>query len=183
MNIMTRATVLILLAAVPFCCDADDCFANEVEAHVLEQFGIYGPFSADREYFGFIYRHEGVIASAVSRGGVCRWTQTCEVKTDAAAARIPGGAKILGEWHTHPHASGSQSLSDADVRAANSNRHIRCYRAFFSTSRGEIAAWDTASTMVKTAMASLVRLGNYRHVEVTSKVADYVAKVVLERPL
>ena len=141
MNMLTRVSVPILLVAAPFCCNADDfpeCFAEEVEAHVLEQYGIYGPLSTNREYFGFIYRHEGAIASAIARGSKCRWTQTCEVNTRDAAAQIPKGAKVLGEWHTHPHSTGSQGLSPTDVRGANKNLHVHCYRAFFSKSNGEI---------------------------------------------
>jgi hypothetical protein len=165
MNSLTRILVAILLVAAPFCCNADTsprCFEDEVEAHVLEQFSIYGPLSTDREYFGFVYRHEGVIASAISRGSVCRWAQACEVNTRRAAALIPKGAKVLGEWHTHPHATGSQRLSPEDVRGANGNLHIRCYRAFYSKPNGEIYSWNLESTVVPVAMASLVLLGNYR---------------------
>jgi hypothetical protein len=165
MNLPTRASVLALLVAAPFCGNADDlpeCFAEEVEAHVLEQYGIYGPLSTNREYFGFIYRLDGAIASAISRGSICRWTQTCEVSTRAAAALVPKGAKVLGEWHTHPHSPGSQALSAEDVRGANNNLHIRCYRAFYSKSNGEILSWNLNATLVPAAMASSVRLGNYR---------------------
>ncbi len=165
MNFLSRTLVLMLLAAAPFCCNADDfpeCFAEQVEVHVLEQYGIYGPLSTDREHFGFVYRHAGVIASAISRGSVCRWTESCEVNNRTAAALIPKGAKVLGEWHTHPHSTGSQGLSPEDVRGANRNLHIRCYRAFFSTSNGEIYSWSPSATRVLTAMASSVRMGNYR---------------------
>jgi hypothetical protein len=175
MKFATRASVLSLFLAAPFCCNADeipDCFAEEVQAHVLEQYGIFGPLSTDREYFGFIYRLDGVIASAVSRGGICRWTQACEVNTRGAAALIPKGAKVLGEWHTHPHVTGSQSLSAADVRGANNNRHIRCYRAFYSKSNGEILSWNLGATLVQTAMASSVRLGNYRKEVAFEYIAD-----------
>jgi hypothetical protein len=165
MNFLTRVSVPILLVAAPFCCNADDfpeCFAEELEAHVLEQYGIYGPLSTNREYFGFIYRHEGVIASAIARGSKCWWTQTCEVNTRDAAAQIPKGAKVLGEWHTHPHSTGSQGLSPTDVRGANKNLHVHCYRAFFSKSNGEIFSWSPSATLVLTATASLVPLGDYR---------------------
>jgi hypothetical protein len=165
MNCLTRASFVLLLVAAPLCCTADSlprCFDDEVEAHVLEQFSIYGPLSTDREYFGFVYRHTGVIASAIARGSVCRWAQACEVYTWVAAALIPKGAKVLGEWHTHPHATGSQGLSAEDVRGANNNLHIRCYRAFYSKSDGEIYSWNLNATLVPAAMASSVRLGNYR---------------------
>jgi hypothetical protein len=161
-NLLTRMSVLVLLITAPFCCEADDCFAEEVEAHVMEQFSIYGPLSTNREYFGFIYRHEGVIASAISRGRRCRWTQPCEVDTRAAAALIPRGATVMGEWHTHPHATSAQNPSPEDVRGAHRNRHFRCYRAFYSQSDGDICSWDLKETAVPAAVASLVRLGNYR---------------------
>jgi len=161
MNFLVRASVLLLMA-VPLCCDADECFADEVEAHVLEQFSIFGPFSTDREYFGFIYRHEGVIASAVSRGGKCRGTQSCGVRTRAAAALIPKGARVLGEWHTHPRAMSAQNLSPEDVRGAYNNRHFHCYRAFYSESDGDIHSWNPHESSVLRAMASTVRLGSYR---------------------
>ena len=157
--------VLMLLHGIAFRCHAEEprgCPRSEVETHVLEQFNIYGPLSKDREYFGFVYRSDGVIGSAVTRGSVCRKMQPCEVKSHRAASQIPPGAKVLGEWHTHPRATGSLQLSAADVRGANANRHIRCYRAFFSTANGEILSWDPGSAVVATAMANTVRLGNYR---------------------
>ncbi len=175
MNFLARSSVLGLLALASICCDASvypECFADEVEAHVLRQFGIYGPLSAEREHFGFIFRHDGGIGSAVSRGSPCRWTEACEVDTRVAAALIPKGAKVLGEWHTHPHVTGSQSLSPEDVRGANRNVRISCYRAFFSTSSGEIYSWNPHSTFVRMAMATSVRLGNYRQKAAPVHVAD-----------
>ncbi len=155
----------MLLGIIAGACRAEEpseCFTAEVEAHVLEQFRIYGPLSRKREYFGFIYRIDGVIGSAITRGIVCRWTEPCEVNTRRAAEKIPEGAKVLGEWHTHPHESGSLLLSDADVRGANDNRHIRCYRAFFSTSNGEVFSWDPNVVVVSVAMSNAIRQGNYR---------------------
>jgi hypothetical protein len=67
----------------------------------------------------------------------------------------------LGEWHTHPHQSGSRQLSKFDVRGANKNAHIRCYSAYYADPAGEIYGWDPASTSVMTAMASRVSLGRY----------------------
>jgi hypothetical protein len=177
MIFLSRALALTLLVAAPVCCNADDdpdCFADEVEAHVLEQFGTYGPVSTDREYFGFVFRLDGVIASAISRGSLCRWTQPCEVDTAAAGALIPKGAKVLGEWHTHPHATGSRALSPEDVRGANRNLRIRCYRAFFSMSNGEIHSWNPATKFVRAAMASSVRLGNYRQPVAPLQSADAI---------
>jgi hypothetical protein len=157
--------VLMLLHGIAFRCHAEQppaCPRSEVEAHVLEQLRIYGPLSRDREYFGFVYRSDGVIGSAVTRGGVCRRMQPCEVKSRRAASRIPTGAKVLGEWHTHPRSTGSLQLSAADVRGAHANRHIRCYRAFFSTANGEILSWDPDAVVVATAMMKAVSLGTYR---------------------
>ena len=174
MNFLIRASA-VLLVTVPFCCSADDfqeCFVEEVEAHVLEQYGFYGPLSTNHEYFGFIYRHEGVIASAIARGGACRWAQSCEVSNRVAAAQIPKGAKVLGEWHTHPHSTGSQGLSPEDVRGANKNRQIRCYRAFYSKSNGEIWTWNLNATQMLTAMASSVQLGNYRRQMASARSAE-----------
>jgi len=166
MQNLPRAFVLLLLSVTTLCCQAGepaDCFADEVHAHVLEQFQIYGPQSTDREYFGYIFRINGVIDSATTRGGTCRWKPDCEVKTADAAAKIPKGAKVLGEWHTHPHTNGSSRLSPDDVQGANDNRHIRCYRAFFSTSEGNILSWDPNTAEVSAAMAAAVQLGNYRY--------------------
>jgi len=165
MRYRAHAPMWLLLGIMSWSChaqDAAECLPQVVEAHVLEQFRIYGPLSAKREYFGFIYRIGGLVRSATTRGSVCRWTQPCEVSTRRAAAKIPSGAKVLGEWHTHPRESGSQRLSEADVRGANDNRLIRCYRAFFSTAYGDILSWNPDATIVSTAMASTVRLGNYR---------------------
>jgi hypothetical protein len=155
----------LLVCPIPACCNADDssdCFAVEVEDHVLEQFAVFGPLSREREYFGYIYRADGVIRSAVTRGAPCGWTRLCEVSTRAAAEQIPVGAKVLGEWHTHPHISGSSLLSPADVQGANDNRHIRCYRAFYSMSDGRIMAWDVNARALAAARSSAVQLGNYR---------------------
>jgi hypothetical protein len=165
MKYLARASVLLLLGITSGSCqseEAPECAPEEVEAHVLEQFNLYGPLSRKREYFGFIYRLDGVIASATTRGNICRWNQPCEVNTRRAADKIPAGAKVLGEWHTHPHEAGSQLLSDADVRGANDNRHIRCYRAFFSTASGEILSWEPNNLIVSVAMATAVKMGNYR---------------------
>jgi hypothetical protein len=160
-----RACVSLLLGIIASVCRAaepSECFGAQIEAHVIEQFHIYGPLSRRREYFGFIYRIDGVIGSAVTRGIGCRWAGPCEVNTRRAAEKIPQGAKVLGEWHTHPHELGSLLLSDADVRGANDNRGIRCYRAFFSTSNGEVLSWDPRVVVVSIAMSTAVRLGNYR---------------------
>jgi hypothetical protein len=94
------------------------------------------------------------------------------VDTNDAAMRVPAGAKVLGEWHTHPRTNGSQRLSLEDVRGANANRHIRCYRAFFSTPTGEVLTWDIRTDDVRAAMTSARRLANF--LERHPAVAPYV---------
>jgi hypothetical protein len=127
--------------------------------HVRQQFALYGPLSVRHEYFGFIYRQDGIIASAVVRSDTCG-KGNCFIETRAAAEQIPSGAKVLGEWHTHPQ-GGSRVLSIEDVRGARNNRHLRCYAAYYSRPGGEILEWDPAQTSVPTAMASTVSIGNY----------------------
>ena len=137
------------------------CFETEVTDHVRAQFAKYGPRSGESEYFGFIYRLEGRIGSAVTYGSGCRGQLDCSVNTAFARARIPKGAKVLGEWHTHPQV-GSRDLSAEDVNGAHANRRIRCYAPFYSTPDGAIYRWDIAATSVPDAMASRTEVGNYR---------------------
>ena len=108
MNAVSRVSLAtLLIAAAPLCGNAEDvaaeCFAKEVETHVTQQFRIYGPQSANHEYFAFIYRHKGTIGSAVTRSGQCSRSGKCVVQSAAASMLIPRGAKVLGEWHTHFH--------------------------------------------------------------------------------
>jgi len=138
------------------------CDRDAVFAHVQEQFRIYGPKSEKHEFFGFIYRVDGELASAVVRGNQCRGADGCTVDPTPAAKRIPRNAKVLGEWHTHTHSTGSRMLSIQDVRGANNNRHIRCYNAFYAGPDGETYSWDPSSTSVATAMATRTSLGRYR---------------------
>jgi hypothetical protein len=138
-----------------------ECLQPDVEAHVRQQFAIYGPQSASREYFGFIYLHQGVIRSAVTSSRACASGGRCVVDNNQAMDLIPQRAKVLGEWHTHPH-DGSGSLSRDDVRGAYNNRHINCYLAFYSTPSGTIYAWDPKRVSVPIAMASRTHVGNYR---------------------
>lgn len=137
------------------------CFADEVLLSVREHFAKYGPRSTDQEYFGFIYFKNGRIESAVTAGFQCRGQTDCTVNTAFARARIPKGAKVLGEWHTHPRI-GAPELSQDDVNGANANRHIRCYAAFYSSPDGDIFRWSVHSTSVPAAMASRTLIGNYR---------------------
>jgi hypothetical protein len=152
MNNMRRW--LVMVAALLSCAEgwASECMREEVEAHVQAQFAVYGPQSADHEYFGFIYLHQGVIGSAVVRSRTCP-NEKCVVDSAEALRLIPRPAKVLGEWHTHPH-GGSAALSKHDVVGAYSNRHISCYSAFYSTPAGEIYAWDPDRMSVPVAMAS-----------------------------
>jgi len=140
---------------------APDCDQAAVIAHVQEQLRIYGPRSEKHEYFGFVYRAEGEISSVVVRGNECRGQDGCTVDPAPAAKRIPQRAKVLGEWHTHTHRTGSRMLSMQDVRGANHNIHIRCYSAFYAGPDGEMFEWDPRSSSVATAMASRTPLGRY----------------------
>lgn len=138
-----------------------ECNIAAVISHVQEQFRIYGPKSQKHEYFGFIYRVDGQLASAVVRGNQCRGPDGCTVDTAPAAKRIPRQAKVLGEWHTHAHLNGSQRLSIEDVRGASRNAHIRCYSAYYAGPGGEIYGWDPGSSSVPVAMAKRTSLGTY----------------------
>ena len=140
---------------------APDCDQAAVIAHVQEQLRIYGPRSEKHEYFGFVYRAEGEISSVVVRGNECRGQDGCTVDPAPAAKRIPQRAKVLGEWHTHTHTTGSRILSIQDVRGAHHNVHIRCYSAFYSGNDGEAYSWDPRSTSVASAMATRATLGRY----------------------
>jgi hypothetical protein len=174
----TRLGLQLLLAVAHLCCSANeapvDCHRADVDAHVRQQFSIYGPLSIDREYFGFIYLHEGAIGSAVVRGKACPNLFECGVNNSAAAESIPRGAKVLGEWHTHP-VRHSATLSEADVKGAYLNRHIRCYVAFYGKPNGEVYAWDPQQTSVPTAMATRTLIGNFREklVEATDEPVRY----------
>ena len=110
---------------------AVECPQDAVDAHVREQIASYGPRSKDREYFGFIFFFEGAIGSAVIEGRSCPNSNSCSIDTAKAAPLIPKGAKVLGEWHTHPQLGKATNLSAEDVRGAQNNRHIRCYAAYY----------------------------------------------------
>jgi hypothetical protein len=138
------------------------CFEAEVIQHVREQFATYGPRSSQYEYFGFIYRKDGRVASAVTHDFSCRGRMECVVNPVFALRRIPKGAQVLGEWHTHPHFHEADALSIEDVRGARANHHIRCYTAFYSSADGDIYRWKLDAATVPAAMASRTRLGNYR---------------------
>src|SRR3990170_1553603 len=113
MNIVCRWFSAAALSVTAFCSNAEsggsECLRKEVEAHVREQFAIYGPQSAQHEYFGFVYLHNGVIGSAVTRSRTCS-ASNCVLDSAEALQSIPRPATVLGEWHTHPH-GGSPSLS------------------------------------------------------------------------
>jgi proteasome lid subunit RPN8/RPN11 len=150
------------------------CMSSAVDAHVRQQFDIYGPLSIEREYFGLIYRSASGIDSAVTRSAKCRG-ENCLVNVAAAARAMPKGVSVVGEWHTHPR-SGSRRLSEYDVRGAYLNRHLACYAAYYSQPDGEIVAWNPRENSVLGAMASRVRLGNYQRDRfVIDDTAVYVA--------
>jgi hypothetical protein len=162
MNLSYRFALAILLLSIAILGGAAEaaaeCSQAAVDAHVREQFALYGPQSKEHEYFGFVYLHDGVIGSAVTRSFACSKKGRCVVDSAEAVGLIPPNAKVLGEWHTHP-GHGSPSLSRDDVQGAYNNRHIRCYRAFYSTPSGEIYQWSVDRISVPTAMASRVRVG------------------------
>ena len=149
------------------------CFEDEVLHHVQQQFQIHGPRSSENEYFGFIYRKDGQLGSAVTRSINCRGAGNCVVNAAFARARIPKGAKVLGEWHTHPHMYGSDGLSTEDVRGAHDNRHVRCYSAFYSDPNGDIYRWDIEAATQPLAMASRAHIGNYRSTSSSARSANY----------
>lgn len=164
MKTQRRLALASLVAAAPFCCTAADapvgCDRDDVDTHVRDQIQLYGPRSARHEYFAFVYLYQRTLASAVVRGSECRSADRCMLDTAPAAKLIPRGARVVGEWHTHPH-QGSNVLSQEDVRGAYNNRHIRCYVAYYAKPNGEILTWDLQQTSVPTAMASRVVIGNY----------------------
>ncbi len=138
------------------------CPEGEVVAHVREQLTIYGPRSLDREYFAFIYRDGDSLKSAVMQGSKCAGPSNCSINTREAAKAIPQGAKVLGEWHSHPVANGSNYLSPEDVWGAWRNRKIRCYSAYYAAADGSMYSWNPETTSTLEAMRSRVLLGNYR---------------------
>ena len=166
MNVARRVFLAVGLIVISVCAAgqsrASECLRKEVEAHVREQFRIYGPQSVDHEYFGFIYLQDGTIGSSVVRSRRCHGAK-CVVDSAEALRSMPRSAKVLGEWHTHPHA-GWAGLSREDVRGAYNNRHISCYLAFYSTPAGEIYTWNPEHVSVPVAMASRTPLGNYNEV-------------------
>jgi hypothetical protein len=162
MFLATRASIAVLLLSVALNATAGDaphCLSDPVEAHVRQQFATFGPLSVNHEYFGFIYRLDGAIDSAVIRGSRCV-ARSCIIDVTSAGESIPAGAVIVGEWHTHPR-SGEARLSEEDVLGAYRNRNVGCYAAFYSEPDGSIYSWDPRRGMVTTAMASRVRLGSY----------------------
>lgn len=165
MGTLRRVALSFLLWAASICCNAGEAeiafLRAEVDAHVLGQFAVFGPLSKKHEFFGYVYRHEGILASAVVRSPRCSSLRMCGLDTAAAAKLIPKGARVLAEWHTHPH-HGSSQLSKEDVGGAHANRQIAGYTPYYSTPVGEIYAWDPRFDWVPDAMASAVLIGNYR---------------------
>src|ERR1700755_2917101 len=102
MNLAVRVCAVLLLgASTTRAADMPPCFSDSVEAHVRQQFALFGPLSINHEYFGFVYRIGNEVDSAVVRGSRCVG-RSCIVSLAKAAALIPAHAVILGEWHTHP---------------------------------------------------------------------------------
>lgn len=157
------ALALALMPPVSPAADAapDRCYDEAVLEHVLTQFEFYGPRSDTAEYFGFIYVKDGLVRGSVTSGMRCRGQRDCAVNPVFALRRIPAGAKVLGEWHTHTRGS-AHELSPEDVRGARANLHIRCYSAFYSTPDGNIWRWDPAQSTIAGAMASRASVGMFR---------------------
>jgi hypothetical protein len=157
--------LLCLFAGALLRCNAGEAASvvtrGQIDVHVVAQFQVYGPLSRQHEYFGYVYLHEGTLASSVIRSRKCLASRNCGLDTAEAARLIPRGARVLAEWHTHPH-GGSSQLSKEDVAGAHSNRHIPGYTPYYSTPGGEIYAWDPRLDWVPGAMASIVLIGNYR---------------------
>lgn len=178
MNVVRQIVIAAALLVSALSSSAEtgvsECWRPQIEAHVREQFAIYGPQSERHEYFGFIYLHDGLIGSAVVRSGSCSGAK-CVVDSAKALQRVPKSATVLGEWHTHPH-GGSPSLSKEDVRGAYNNRHMSCYFAFYSTHAGAIYGWNPKQSSVPVAMASRAPLGNYN--DPGSETASRVAAVM-----
>ena len=163
---ITLRLLLLVMALIPPVSRAaevmpDHCFDAAVMNHVREQIAFYGPRSDQQEYFGFIYWKDGLIRTAVTSGMACQGMLDCVVNPAFALARIPKGAKVLGEWHTHSRI-GALVLSLEDVSGARANLHIRCYSAFYSASDGSIWRWDPAQATVADAMASRTSVGAFR---------------------
>ena len=173
MNVARRVSLAIGLLVISLSAgaegDASECMREQVEDHVREQLSMYGPRSAHHEYFGFVYLQDGIIGSAVVSSPRCKG-EKCVVDSAEALRLIPRSAKVLGEWHTHPH-GGSPGLSREDVRGAYNNRNISCYRAFYSTPDGEMYTWDPQHVSVPVAMASRAPLGNYNEMRAAALAA------------
>jgi hypothetical protein len=167
MNLASRASFAVLSLAVSLTGRANgapECLSESVEAHVQQQFAVFGPLSVNHEYFGFIYRLGRAVDSAVVRGSRCV-ARSCVVGIARAAELLPAHAVILGEWHTHPR-NGEAPLSEQDVLGAYRNRNLGCYTAFYSEPDGEIYSWSPHRGSVRTAMASRVHIGSFSGVSV-----------------
>lgn len=163
MNPLRRSMTVALVLVAPCAVAHPDAGCPAPEAlldHVMLQFELYGPRSTDREFFGFIYRHDGVIGSAVIRGRRCPDPGNCMIDITPAKKRIPRGAKVLGEWHTHVR-DGSRFLSSLDVKGAYANRNIRCYVAFYSQPDGVVRSWNPNASSVPIAMNSALQVGSF----------------------
>jgi hypothetical protein len=165
MERLKRFVISTLLAGAGIFANADETgpasLREQVDAHVRAQFRVFGPLSEQREFFGYVYWRDGVLASAVIRGRRCSSLRACGLDTAEAARLIPARARILAEWHTHPH-DGSGQLSTEDVSGAYLNRRIPGYTPYYSMPNGDIYAWDPRQDCVRDAMASKMLIGNYR---------------------
>ena len=69
----------------------------------------HGPLSTDARVLRVRLGCDGVVASAISRWQLMPVDSGVRGLGHRSRRRVdPEGARVLGEWHTHPHATGSQ---------------------------------------------------------------------------
>lgn len=137
---------------------------EQVDAFVLDQFNTYGPQSARHEHFAFVYWIDGQISqSHISTR--CTNQYACTLNPARSLKDVPAHAKIVGEWHTHPH-DGSRTLSIHDAQGAFAigeqvRSHGRPYWAYYSDPSGHVFRWDTTTRDTLEANRSRVQVGTY----------------------
>ncbi|HEU4601572.1 MAG TPA: hypothetical protein VFS24_06375 [Steroidobacteraceae bacterium] len=138
---------------------------EEIESFVLAQFKIFGPQSKRTEHFAFVYWHDGELAQAHIYARCSSTSDRCTTNPKRAIQAVMPGAKILAEWHSHPH-NGSRLLSPDDAQGAFSiGEQIRSrgreYFAYYSDPTGRVFRWDTTTPDVNKANRSRVEVGSY----------------------
>lgn len=137
---------------------------EQVDAFALEQFHIYGPQSARFEHFAFVYWLDGVLSQS-HISARCTNSYACTINPARSLNEIPKRAKLLAEWHTHPH-DGARTLSIHDVQGAHAigeqvRKYGRDYRAYYSDPAGHVFRWDTTTRDTLAANRSRVQIGSY----------------------